>query len=113
MGVEIKRNESGEYKLISTISDEQIHTENWVDETEAKRILIERLFLRFIDDAAQIEMDFPLKYHVNGEYQNSQPSKYHEWAIDKVNGGFNPEVYQAKMIEIMNLLNFSVKNEEI
>ena len=60
--------------MTSTISDERLHKKMWITLDECKKVLIERAFAKFIDDAIVIGMDFPLGYHIddvmvkNGSY---------------------------------------------
>jgi hypothetical protein len=62
MGIDIKKHKriKDTYSLTSSVSDESLHPDSkWVNETEAKRILINKLFWKFIDSAIEIDMTFP------------------------------------------------------
>lgn len=107
MGLQIKRNKKGLYRLMSTINDKLITDVEWVDTQEAKNALIDQLFYDFIDKAIQVDIDFPNGYTVNGKLINIPDSTYWAWYTDKVNGGGNSDVYKKKMDEILNLLGLS------
>ncbi|MFM2393081.1 MAG: hypothetical protein RLZZ546_1063 [Bacteroidota bacterium] len=83
MGLEIKRNKKGEYSLTSTVSDESYHPEKkWITEDEAKKLLIERAFYKFVEDAIQIDMTFPNRYTVNDKYHyDDKIPNFNEWYL--------------------------------
>jgi hypothetical protein len=99
MGLEIKRNAKGKYQLKSTISDEKLH-KDWITEDEAKKILIEREYWRFIEETIKIYLDFPNGCMVNGKYEakNFQGNKF---IIEHWNDGKIEEKYK----EIISQLN--------
>lgn len=66
MGLDIKRNRQGLYKVKSTISDEQLGKE-WMTEDELKKLLIERAYFKFIEDVIKIDFEFPSGYYVNNK----------------------------------------------
>lgn len=68
MAISIKSNDKGLYKLISTVSDEQLHDEDWISENDVKKILIERHFMSFIEKAVEIDMEFPNHYFIDDKY---------------------------------------------
>ena len=80
MGLKINRNEEYQYQLISTISDEKYHDEEWVSEDEAKRILITRKIWDFIEDIVEIDIAFPDTYRINGEIK--ELGKFTQWWLD-------------------------------
>ena len=83
MGVNIKRNKKGLYNMESSITDSSIHPENkWVTEDEAKKILIDRELWRFIEKIIEIDMEFPMNYHVNGGYCQDKKPRYCNWWLD-------------------------------
>lgn len=102
MGIEIKRNRAGLYRMQSTISDQLITDNEWVDTQEAKNTLIERLFYDFIDKAIEVDIDFPKGYTVNGKRVDKTDNAYWDWYKNNVDGGGNQEVYNAKIIEIIS-----------
>jgi hypothetical protein len=85
MGLEVKKNSKGKYKLISTISDESYHPEKkWVSENDAKKILIEVEFLKFIKKTLEIDKCFPTDYYINGvkDFKSNSKSEFLRWLID-------------------------------
>lgn len=70
MGLEIKRKD-GKYQMKSTISDERLHDEKWISEDEAKKVLIERAYCKFLEEAVKIDMEFPSTYSINGKREKS------------------------------------------
>jgi len=67
MGVEIKRNKKG-YKLINTVSDEEIN-DGWIDEEQVKAILIKRELFNFMKKVIEIDLEFPSGYYINDKRQ--------------------------------------------
>ena len=70
MGLEVKR-KGNLFRVISSISDEPIHNDDWVELDEVKRELINRKFFDFIQECIKIDFDFPKGYYVNGVQGNS------------------------------------------
>jgi len=64
MGLDIKRNRSGLYKVKSTISDEQLG-KGWMSEDELKKLLIEKAYFKFAEDVIKIDLEFPSGYFIN------------------------------------------------
>ena len=64
MGLDIKRNKAGLYKVKSTISDEQLG-DGWMTEDELKKLLVERAYFKFVEDVIKIDMEFPSGYYIN------------------------------------------------
>jgi hypothetical protein len=94
MGLEVKRHKgNGRYQLISTVSDERIHEKPWLTEDEAKKVLIERAFWRFIDDVNKIELDFPDTYRINDEPPKNWGGQFNNWWLQNHN---NPQVFLDK-----------------
>lgn len=54
------------FYIINTISDEKLHKANWITKDEAKAILINRAFWRFVKECIEIDANFPAGYSVNG-----------------------------------------------
>ena len=65
MGLKVKKNKDGLFKLINTVSDEQLHKADWATADKAKAILINRAFWRFVNECIEIDTDFPAGYSVN------------------------------------------------
>lgn len=68
MGINIKSKQKKGvtlYRLQSTISDELLTKEEWVDIDTAKKALITRKVWKFVDEVEEIEMMFPHGYRVN------------------------------------------------
>ena len=66
MGLDIKKNKEGLYKVKSSISDKQLGKE-WMSEDELKKILIEKAYWTFITNVIEIDMEFPSDYYINNE----------------------------------------------
>lgn len=78
MGIEIKKNDKG-YQMKSSVSGEKLH-KGWITEDEVKKILIERAYWKFIEQAIEIDMEFPNDYTINDvriwEKEKSGKSKF-------------------------------------
>ncbi len=109
MGLQINRNEKGEYKLTSTISGESYHPKKeWVSEDEAKKCLINNEFMRFIDKLIEIDMSFPNNYRVNDKMGDRQ-SDYNEWVLKASGSADVNEVFEDKVKEIYERLKLDIK----
>lgn len=107
MGLEIKRNSENKYSLTSTISDESYHPENeWVTEDEAKIILINEAYFKFVEKVIEIDMTFPNRYYVNGRYSidETKPS-FNEWMLTTLKSKNVDEVINTKFKEVTTRLN--------
>jgi len=83
MGLNIKQNEQGLYYMESSITDSSIHPDQkLVTEDEAKKILINRKFWKFLEDIIEIDMEFPMGYHVNGKYCMVDKQRFCEWWLE-------------------------------
>jgi len=99
MGIEIKRNKKGEYSLKSSISDESYHPEKkWITEDAAKKLLIERAFYKFIEQAIEIDMTFPNGYSDDKIKYNKNIPNFHEWYL----GILKSEEWGKKLYEKFN-----------
>ena len=79
MGISIKsKNKKGItlYQLRSSISNELLHKEEWVDTDGAKKALINDELWDFIAKAQRIDMDFPNGYRIDGVYSNKTPNYF-------------------------------------
>ena len=84
MGLNIKQNKKDLYNMESSITDSSIHPDQkWVTENEAKKLLINRKFWKFMEDIIEIDMEFPMGYHVNGKYCAVDKQRYCEWWLEK------------------------------
>jgi hypothetical protein len=66
MGLDIKRNKAGLYKVKSSISDEQLGKE-WMTEEELKKLLVERAYWKFMTNVIEIDIEFPSGYYINNK----------------------------------------------
>ena len=98
MGLEVKRNRNKEYQLISGISGEKLHDKDWVTEDEAKSVLIERMFAKFMEDVVKIDMQFPDNYTVNGKVKELNSVKFLNWWGDEHNFQYEGLFARAKSI---------------
>ena len=104
MGLDIKRNKKGLYKITSTISDESYHPDKkWITEEEAKKCLIEDAFYNFILKAIEIDMTFPQNY-INEE----GTSAYYEWFIGSFKEKKHSEILSEKIKEVIQKLNIDL-----
>lgn len=70
MGLQIKKHKTtGKLKLTSSISSERLHDAHWISLEEAKKILIDRAFSKFLQNVCEIGIDFPAQYYINDERQ--------------------------------------------
>lgn len=68
MGLEIKQNKKGDFSLNSSISNESYHPDDkYISLNDAKKILIENAYYKFLHEAVRIHMEFPQGYMVNGK----------------------------------------------
>lgn len=110
MGLNIKKNKAGKYKLTSTVSDEQLHDEKWISEDEVKKILITRKFWDFVEKSTQLDMEFPNGYHVNGEFaRDSSLPRYYDWWLAEVKKKNSDEIFITKFDEILKRLDLGIK----
>lgn len=80
MGLQIKQNQDGLFNLVSSISDDQLHDEQYITQEQAALILIDRLQLDYMAKVIEVAMTFPSGYMVNGKYsQQNYNSAYHNW----------------------------------
>lgn len=106
MGLNIKRNKAGLYKLKSSISDELLH-DGWITEDEVKKILIEKEYQRFIDKTIEIGMEFPSGYHVNNKLQKYD--KLQQRGLQFIIDNWNSEdAIENKFKEICERLKISI-----
>lgn len=111
MGLIIDKNDKGQYKLTSTVSNESLHPDDeWIDEDEAKRILIYRQLHTFIEKSIEIEMTFPNGYRVNDSYQrDTTKPDFHRWFLDALKSDNVDEIIKDKFEEVYNRLKLEIK----
>jgi hypothetical protein len=111
MGLEIKRNKKGQYRLISTVSGECYHPDQkWVDEEEAKKILIYSQFDKFVEKVIEIDMTFPNGYFVNDRYFNDKENiSFHEWFLAALKSDDTDKIVSDKFEEVYNKLKLDIK----
>jgi hypothetical protein len=109
MGLDITTNDRGEYKLNSTISDESYHPhQKWVSEEEAKKLLIEEAFLRFIEKAIEIDLTFPTNYRIN-DICGKRTAVYYEWVSAAYKSADVNQTFADKFNEIHTRLKLEIK----
>ena len=105
MGLNIKTNKKGLYNMQSSITDSSIHPEQkWITEDEAKKVLINREFWRFVEKIIEIDMEFPVGYHVNGQTFRDDRPKFNKWWLDMCDDEKFEEIEFNKFIEIHDKL---------
>jgi hypothetical protein len=75
MGLEIKKNKKGLYKVTNTISGEKVFEEP-VPVEEVKKLLIERTIWKCIEDVCRIDHDFPNGWTVNDKRSSDKKHKF-------------------------------------
>ena len=70
MGLQVKT-KGDLFRVLSSISDESIHNNDWVELDVVKRELVNRRFFDFIQECIKIDFDFPKGYYVDGVQGNS------------------------------------------
>lgn len=112
MGLIVNQNDNGEYQLISSISDESYHPEKeWISEDEAKKILIEYAFWKFIEKTIEIDSCFPKDYYINGikDYKSSPKSDFLRWWLDNACEENSDKIITERFEEISNRLKLDIK----
>lgn len=106
MGLEIKRNDSGKFSLKSTISDESYHpNKDFISEEEAKIILINEAYFKFVEKVIEIDMTFPNHYMVNGKYSvDKTKSNFGEWMLKALKSDNVDEIINNKFKEVKERL---------
>lgn len=107
MGLNITKNKSGKYKLVSSFTDKKLHKELWISEDEAKRILINRRLWEFIEGVIEVDLSFPS--HVDGKVNFEGKDKFFEWTREANKSEDIDKMYQDKFMEIYNRLKLTFK----
>ncbi len=109
MGLEIKKNKEGEYKLTSTVSDESWHPEKkWVSEVEAKKLLMDDAFHTLIKKVIEIDMTFPHNYRINDKHEKSS-SDFNQFILDSYKGGNYSKALMDKFLEVAKRLDLDLE----
>ncbi len=113
MGLEIKRNDIGEYSLTSTISNESYHPEKeWITLDEAKKLLIEKAFYKFVEQAIEIDMSFPNNYFVNDKREyNKELTNFLEWHLNILKDDEYGKKLFEKFNEVLKKLNMDLNTD--
>jgi len=110
MAYVIKKNKQGLYNIKSSISDECYHPDKkWLTEDEAKRILIQIAFGKFLDKVIEIDFDFPTIYMVNDvvESHRGKTNTFFLETYDKPNTEAN-KILNDKILEIEKKFNITL-----
>ncbi len=108
MGLIIKRNSEGLYNLKSSISDEQLHDEEWITEDKAKEVLINKAFVDFVEKVIEIDMEFPSKYTVNGKRSMDRTKPFaSQFFLNAYSGDYN-KIITEKYNEIIDKLKLDL-----
>lgn len=105
MGLEIKRNKTGLYKVKSSVSDEKLG--EFMTEDQLKKMLIERAYFKFIEDVIKIDFEFPSGYYINDKIQNV-PDKHCSGIQFILNNWNNENVIEDKFKEICDRLKIEL-----
>lgn len=106
MGLDIRKNKKGLYKVKSSISDKQLGKE-WMTEDELKKILVERAYWRFMEETIKIDLEFPSDYYINDKRRivENKHVKGSEFIIKNWN---TPNVIDDKFKEICERLKIDL-----
>lgn len=109
MGLYFKKNKSSNYKIYSSFTDKPIH-KNWINETEVKKILIERAASRFIDNVFEIYIDFPNGYTVNNKIVHEiKENDFLSYKTIAFKNGLDEALHKNFYLEIKEKLNIDWK----
>jgi len=104
MGLIIKE-KNHRYNIKSSVSNEQLHDKKWISENDVKILLIERLYIRFIEDSVKAYFDFPDRYMINSKIGKSN-RKYYEF-LEK--NKYSTKSIVKKFNEIIDKLKIDLK----
>lgn len=106
MGMRTEINEEGKYKLTSTITDGDLHDEDYVSEEEAKRILIHSAMWEFMEKVIKIGMDFPNQYSCDGvRHRIEEKMVFNDWYLKVLKSDNYEKLMSDKFKEISKTLN--------
>lgn len=108
MGLNLKRNDQGLYKVKSSNSDEDYFDGKYVEEDVLKKTLIERQIWNFLEKIIEIEMNFPFHYYINDKMCMDMPDvHFSEWFLKVLHksGKEQSEMMYEKVIEIVKKYN--------
>lgn len=90
---------------------ERLHDEKWISEDEAKRILIESAYCKFLEESVKIDMDFPHSYRINDKKEASPKIKFNEWWL-KEGCRLKPLFKKYEELSKRLNLNFTLDEEQ-
>ncbi len=103
MGLRVNKNGKNEYQLISTYNDSSWHPDKeWITEDEAKKLLINEAFIKFIERTIEIDMTFPWSL---GMKRILPKEDYNQWILDAMRSDNCNEIVDNKFEEIYKRLN--------
>ena len=105
MGLDIKRNKAGLYKVKSTISDEKLG--EYMTEDQMKKMLIERAYFKFVEEVIKIDLEFPSGYYINDKMQIVE-DKHVSGSQFILTNWNNENVIEDKFKEICNRLQIEL-----
>ena len=105
MGLDIKRNNKGLYKVKSTISDEILGKD--MTEDEFKKMLIEGAYFKFIEETIKIDLEFPSGYRINDKIQSVE-GKHCSGLDFLIKNWDNANVIEDKFREICSRLDIAL-----
>lgn len=102
MGLSLKK-KNNHYQIWCSISSQKIHDKEWLTEDEAKAVIIERKFHKFMDEIIETDMEFPRDYYINDRHvvAKDKPSFY-KW---RYCSDISDADYVAKLREITKRLD--------
>lgn len=111
MGLQVKKNKQNEYSLTSSVSNESHHPDKkWISEAEAKKLLINSAFWKFVEKVIEIDMEFPNGYHVNDKrHMDENGFKFGEWWLKAAKSDNFDETIQKKFEEVYERLGLDFK----
>lgn len=104
MGLEIKQNKIGNFKVKSGETNEDYFDGKYVPKEDVKKMLIQKEIWRFLEKIIEIEMNFPFHYTINDKRCIEKPIvPFNQWfldILDKENDEQSKLIYE-KVIEII------------
>lgn len=94
------------YTIMDSVSGKRIHDEKWISLDEAKKVMIERKFIQFLEYMIEIDMEFPHRYQINGKPYFSKPGEsFFRWIMDK---SLDDDRFNAKVKEVIEKLKLNL-----
>lgn len=114
MGLYYKE-DSGKYKIYSTVTDSVVHKNTWLTKEEAKAVLIDLAYKDFCEKVLKIDHTFPEGYvSHNGTINAGSSSKFNDWLCREIynsDNAFSKLANKAK--EVLRRLSAHLNDMEL